>query len=357
MIIRPLAVALFASGLTVGASAQVNLAGVADAAVRHVKNEGRGSISSLVSGSNSTSRLIFRGSEDLGSGLTAGFHLEHGIQLDIGTQASSTMFWDRRSTISLTSASLGELRVGRDFVPSYVNWGRYDPFGYVGVAASSTFVTASQTGPIKAAFGSNANTLVRSSNAVQWLAPAGLAGVEGGVMVAAGEGGSATNGQHKVVGVRLGYAQKAFGVSAAFTRSENDLTTAGAFKDTAMGGTYDFGVVRMSLAWRRLAVADAKQTNLLVGAWIPVGTQGEAKLSWNRADLSGRVGGADIDANDATQIGVGYVHSLSKRSAVYGTLARVTNKGAATFAISGGPSGLAGGNASTGVEFGVRHIF
>ena len=357
MITRSLAVALVASGTAAGAAAQVTLAGIVDAAARHVDNEGRGSVSSLVSGSNSTSRLIVRGSEDLGGGLSAGFHLEHGILLDSGTAASSTQFWDRRATVSLASKSLGELRAGRDFVPSYVGWSRYDPFSYVGVASSSNFVATSQTGPIRSAFGTNPNTAVRSSNAVQWLAPAGLGGLEGGVLLAAGEGGTAANGQHKVAGARLGYAGAGFGVSAAHTRSENDLTTGSAFKDTAVGGSYDFGVARVSLAWRRFSIAAAKQTNLLVGAWIPVGAAGEARLSWNRADLSGRVGATSIDANDAAQLGAGYVHNLSKRSAVYGTLARVSNKGAATFVIPGGPSRMAGGNTSTGVEFGVRHSF
>ncbi|MCW5637089.1 MAG: porin [Rubrivivax sp.] len=354
---RSLAVALVASGAAAGAAAQVTLAGIADAAVRHVDNQGRGSVKSLASGGNSTSRLILRGTEDLGGGLSAGFHLEHGILLDSGTQASTTQFWDRRSTVSLASRSLGELRAGRDFVPSYVNWGRYDPFSYVGVASSSNFVAASQTGPIRAAFGTSPNTTVRSSNALQWLSPAGLGGIEGGVMLAAGEGGTAANGQHKVVGGRLGYAQKAFGVSAALTRSENDLTTRGAFKDTALGGSYDFGAARVSLAWRRFDVADTQQTNVLVGAWIPLGASGELKLSWNRADLAGRVGAASVEANDATQLGLGYVHGLSKRTVLYGTLAQVANKGAATFTIAGGPAGLAGGNTSRGVELGVRHVF
>lgn len=357
MLTRSLAVALVACGAAAGAAAQMTLAGIADAAVRHVSNEGRGSVKSLVSGSNSTSRLIFRGNEDLGGGLSAGFHLEHGILLDSGTPASSTLFWDRRATVSLASTAFGELRAGRDFVPSYVGWSRYDPFSYVGVASSSNFVSATPTGPIRAAFGTNPNTTVRSSNAVQWLAPSGLGGFEGGVLLAAGEGGAAANGQHKVAGARVGYAQKTFGVSAAHTRSENDLTVAGAFKDTAVGGSVDFGVVKVSLAWRRFAIAAAKQTNLLVGAWVPVGATGEVRLSWNRADLSGQVGAANIGANDATQLGLGYVHGLSKRTALYGTLAQVSNKGGATFVIPGGPSGLAGGNTSTGVEFGVRHSF
>lgn len=351
-----------AGGLTVAAApawaqGSVTIGGIADAAARQVKNEGLGTVRSVVSGSNSTSRLIVRGSEDLGGGLSASFHLEHGLLLDSGTQASSTLFWDRRATLSLASPSAGELRIGRDFVPSYVNWSRYDPFSYVGVAGANNLVSASPNGPIRAAFGSNPNTTVRASNSVQWLMPRGWGGLEGGVMLAAGEGGLVANGQTKVIGLRLGYAAASWGVSAATTRSENNLTVAGGkFTDNALGANVDFGVVRLSAAWRRFEQNQAEQTNLLVGAWVPVGA-GEVKLSYGRADLSGSVGSTAIDANDARQLGLGYVHNLSKRSALYGTLSRITNSGSATFTVPGGASGMAGGGTSTGVEFGVRHSF
>lgn len=349
--------ALLALAGTAAAQSGVTIGGIADAAARHVSNEGRGSVKSLVSGSNSTSRLIVRGTEDLGGGLSAGFHLEHGLLLDNGSPAQATQFWDRRSTVSLVAAQWGEIRAGRDFVPSYVGWSRYDPFSYVGVASSSNFVSATPNGPIRAAFGSNPNSTVRSSNAVQWLLPGGLGGLEGGMLVAAGEGGTVANGQHKVRGLRIGYVAGPVNLSAAHTRSENDLTTAsGALKDTALGASYDFGPARVSLAWRRFEQAAAKQNNLMVGAWVPIGS-GEVKLSWNRADLSGRVGATTLDANDSRQIGLGYVHNLSKRSALYATLARIDNQGAATYAVPGGPAGLAGGGRSTGAEFGLRHTF
>lgn len=353
-----IAPALASLGLIGNAAAQsgVTLAGIADAAVRHVSNEGRGSVKSLASGANSTSRLIFRGSEDLGGGMSAGFHLEHGLALDSGNPAQATQFWDRRATLSLASKALGEIRAGRDFVPSYLSWSRFDPFSYVGVASSSNLVSASQQGPIRASYGTSPNTTVRSSNSVQVLLPGGLGGLEGGVMLAAGEGGTAASGQHKVAGVRLGYVAGPVNVSAGYTRSENDLTaTGGAFKDVALGGSYNFGFVRVSLAMRRFDQAAAKQTNLLLGAWLPVGS-GEFKASFHRVNLSGRVGATDIAANDARQWGLGYVHNLSKRTALYGTAARIDNRGAATYAIPGGPSGPAGGGSSTGAEIGVRHL-
>lgn len=338
-------------------SGSVVVFGIVDAAARHVRNEGRGSIDSLVSGSNATSRLGFRGTEDLGGGLGAGFHLEHGILLDTGTPASATQFWDRRATLSLTGKVWGEIRAGRDFVPTYTNWSRYDPFSYVGVAGSNNFISATPVGPIRSAYGTGGNTTVRSSNAVQYLLPAGLGGLEGGLMVAAGEGGTAANGQHKLFGLRLGYTSPRFGVSAAHTRSENDLTVAGRHEDSVIAGNLALAGIKLSAAYRQFKYAQAKQANLLVGAIVPIGASGELKASVTRVNLSGRVGATLIGANDATQVGLGYVHSLSKRTVLYATLARIDNKGAATFVVPGGPTGIAGGRTSTGYEAGLRHSF
>jgi predicted porin len=341
-----------------GAQAQVTLFGVADVAVRRVDNEGRGHTQSMVSGSNSTSRLGFRGTEDLGGGLFAGFHLEHGIALDVGSPANSALFFDRRSTVSLGSRAWGELRAGRDFVPSYSNWGRYDPFSYVGVAGSNNFVSATPVGPIRAAFGSGANTTVRSSNSLQYILPSGWAGMQGELMLAKREGGTAAGGQHDLRGARLGWASPSFEVSGAVTISSNDLTTATGtdFKDMVLGGRANLGPVRASVAVRRFTLKDARQTNVLVGAVVPLG-QHEIKLSYTQVDLQGKVGNTVIDANDSRQLGLGYGYVLSKRSVVYSTLSRVQNRGAASYAVPGGPSGLAGGGTSTGFEFGVRHNF
>ncbi|MFO1296457.1 MAG: porin [Rubrivivax sp.] len=66
------ATALAAAALlaTQGAFAQssVTLSSITDAAVRNVSNEGLGSVKSMVSSSNATSRLVVRGTEDLGGG-------------------------------------------------------------------------------------------------------------------------------------------------------------------------------------------------------------------------------------------------------------------------------------------------
>jgi predicted porin len=348
--------AAFACVASAAAQSSVGVSGIVDLAARHVSNEGVGSVKSLVSGSNSTSRLIFSGREDLAGGLSASFHLEHGMLADMGTQAAADKFWDRRSTVSLASATLGEVRLGRDFVPSYVVWTRYDPFSYVGVARSANLVSATPTGPIRAAFGTNPNTTVRSDNAAQVLLPSGLGGLEGGMLVAAGEGGDAASGRAKALGIRLGYAAKGFGVTAGTTNSQNSLTTSGRFKDSVLGAHVDVANVKLSAAWRQFKYDQAKQVMILLGAVATWG-QHEVKASWVKADLSGRVGATVIDRNDAGQFGIGYVYHLSKRSALYATAASVSNDGAARYVVTDGPAGMAGGGTSRGYEAGIRHRF
>lgn len=85
---------------------------------------------------------------------------------------------------------------------------------------------------------------------------------------------------------------------------------------------------------------------------MPVGA-GTIKASYARHDIK------DSD-NDFNKIAVGYQHDLSKRTAVYATYARVSNKGASAVGVANNglssPGVAAGGNAS-GFEFGVRHSF
>src|SRR5687767_9676945 len=83
------------------AQSSVSVSGTLDLGVRHVRNGSLGSITSEASGSNSTSKLIVRGTEDLGGGLNAGFFLDSTILADTGGAGASPpagQFWDRRST-------------------------------------------------------------------------------------------------------------------------------------------------------------------------------------------------------------------------------------------------------------------
>ena len=233
---------------------------------------------------------------------------------------------------------------------------RFDPFSNVGVAGEGNLISATPLGPVRSAFGANQNTLVRSNNSLQYLLPSGIGGIEGSVMVAAGEGGTATNGQHKLVSGRLGYAKGPVVVSAATAWTENNLTAGERFKDDIVGGSYAVGPVRLAAVWRRFRFGDLKETHALASAVIVVGA-GQVKLSYQRVRFDGRVGAVDLSPNGGSQLGLGYVYNLSKQTALYATASRIGNRGTSTFVVPGGPAGLPAAGTSTGAEAGLRMSF
>ena len=199
-----LAAALAAVSGSGFAQSSVTVGGVMDLSVRNTKNS-NGTIKSLSSGNNSTSRLVIRGTEDLGGGLRAGFWLEGSIAADTGTQGTGPQFWDRQSTVSL-SGPFGEVRLGRDWTPAYYGFVFADPWINVGVGSGSNFLNASVATTYQRAFGSALlpTTLSRSSNAVEYWLPPNLGGLYGHLMMSAGEGGNAA-GNFKYQAGRIGF--------------------------------------------------------------------------------------------------------------------------------------------------------
>ena len=79
-----------------------------------------GSADAVVELNNTASRIGFKGEEDLGGGLKAGFIIEHGF--DPTTGAAASTFWGRQSEVYLSS-KLGMLRLG-NFTGRFGSFGR-----------------------------------------------------------------------------------------------------------------------------------------------------------------------------------------------------------------------------------------
>src|SRR4051812_49487693 len=69
----------------VHAQSSVTMWGIVDVNVQHFNAGGVGTVNAVGSGSLSTSQLGFRGVEDLGDGMRAGFWLEGSLNPDVGT--------------------------------------------------------------------------------------------------------------------------------------------------------------------------------------------------------------------------------------------------------------------------------
>jgi predicted porin len=335
--------ALTAFAGVASAQSSVTLFGIVDVNARNQKN-GTLSLKSLSQDGNASSRLGFRGVEDLGGGMRAGFWIEGAINPDTGTPGGQS--WQRRSTVSLMGG-FGEIRLGRDYTPTFWNHTVFDPFGTNGVGSQTNLMTALGSTSV---LGGGATTLVRANNSIGYFLPA-MGGVYGQVMVAAAEG--APNG-NKYIGARLGYAAGPVNVAVAIGNTE--VSTTRDVKGMNIGASFNAGFMTVMAQYHSYTVdntsgTDPKQTNILLGANVPVGA-GTIKVSYGKSNSTGT-------NFDASQIAAGYVHDLSKRTALYTHFARISNGAGARFAAGGGPA-FGGSNnkpASTAYEFGVRHSF
>lgn len=345
------------------AQSSVTLYGIVDATVM----VGKGSLTDKTQLGNSgynTTRLGFRGTEDLGGGLTAGFVLEAGFNNDDGSGAATNpnnqgkynaatgkfagtatggggLTFNRRSMLTLASAA-GELRLGRDYTPHYWQYAVFDPFTMNGVGASQIYA-GSLGGP----------TLVRSSNSIGYVLPKGLGGFYGQAQVYMGEN---TGTEAAPVGkkdgngmsARLGYEAGPLNVAVAAGRTKmafpGDITTVNA------GVSYNFGAVKLSAMYGNDKVGNGgESTGYLVGANMPLGA-GELRASYSQSKV--KINGTSPEAH---KYSVGYVHHLSKRTALYGTASYLNNKGGASYALNG--AATAANASSKGLDFGIRHTF
>lgn len=103
------------------AQSSVTLYGRVNTSVEHQKT-GNDTVNGLF---NNSSRFGFKGTEDLGGGLKAGFVLESGFSADTGASAST--FFGRQSEINL-SGGFGMVRLGNFYPESY-----YATSDYIGM--------------------------------------------------------------------------------------------------------------------------------------------------------------------------------------------------------------------------------
>ena len=351
--LRPAAAAALVLLALPAAHAQVTVFGVLDLAVNLTRANGVASSWKLEGDGNTSSRLGFRGAEDLGGGMKANFWIESAINPDVGTSgATSTnnkdsvntggLTWGRRSTVGLSGA-FGELRLGRDYVPSFSNLTTsMHPFGTNGVGSSGHLFYPVNTG------GTTVRTNVRASNSIGYFVPDNSAGVYGNLMVSTGEQTPNTttedDGNH--VGVRLGWRGGPVNLAAA--RGKTWYAT-GDYTQTNVGLNVKLGPAKLMSLWGENKVGVTSTRIWMLGTQLALGTEGELRLAYSQLKAKGV-------ANDAAHLALGYVHELSKRTSLYATVARIDNKGTGTRFNPGTATTQPGGNAD-GAEVGLKHSF
>jgi len=302
----PNARAIDASGVTIF--------GVADIAINQLAIDGV--VSSLNrlegSGRNESSRLGFRGMEDMGGGWAAGFWLEAGMTVDDGAGGNTTinntaigdkiqlttsstaatpngvsltgrqgLSFNRASTVSLINKGFGEIRLGRDYTTSFWNQTGFDPFGTVGVGAATNVTLGALS--LNSQISSNPVPSVRTSNAISWLSndmagfraqlqyafsevPAGCDGTNMGNLIS----GTTTycpgqNGDGRTIGMRLRYNNGPLDAAVGYAK-----TNYGDYNNT-VAGNIPLGIVTGSVVPTNTVtapVASTNSTNTALGPYL-----------------------------------------------------------------------------------------
>jgi len=307
------------------AQSSVTLYGTLDLSGKYVKNDGSAKRYSLSQDGINSSQLGIKATEDLGGGLKAGFVLLSGINADTGS--ANTQFWNRRATVSLWG-NFGEVRLGRDYTPTFWNDTIFDAFGTNGLGDSSHVLQMSTA------------SFVRANNSVGYFLPSGIGGVYGQVMAAASEGAAGPT------------------LNAYATQRMDAIASAPSQKTFNIGGSYDLSVVKLMGYFDQDKLSytgvDKKENRYSLSAVVPFG-QSEIHAGYSASKLDFNGATSKID-----QFALGYVYNLSKRTALYSTVSALKNKNATSNSVASGTAQSAAptaGGKSKGAEFGLRHFF
>ena len=269
---------------------------------------------------NNSSRIGFKGNEDLGGGLTAGFQIESGFSPDTGTAAST--FWGRQSEVNL-GGGFGLVRLGNFTSEAY-----YATADYVSMHNHDT---GTSSDALYAYVSSNTNKLAYRSPSL------GGATVELARTLAEGAVGAVPT-----YDLAANYANGPLQLGAGYAKS-------GDSNQFAARALYEFGafvvggyVQRDENNFGTLATGPAtgKRTNVRLSAMYAM----------NSSEFHLNVGSAGkysaVPDSKASQFTLGYNHKLSKRTKVYGFYTKLNDSAAALY-----------GSDFSSLAVGIRHNF
>ncbi|MFN4037572.1 porin [Comamonas aquatica] len=321
-----------------------------------VESQKTGDTSTSVMNSNS-SYLGFRGTEDLGNGLKAGFQLEGNFSSDDGSGAGGpgTGFdFKRHSEVNL-SGSFGTVRLGNFYVGSYLATADYISmhnhdtgtsadalYAYVFPSGNQISYRSPDFGGVTAefnyGFGEKAN---RTSS----LPGVDLTPVLGTASVA---------GEHKgAFDAALNYNNGPLGLGLGYTQAKTETATFD-LKEQQLGLRASYTINSLTLgAYYQYYKADADVVDTKRHAYrlAAMYTLGASEFHANVGRAQSYKGDLDGSKTSATQWTLGYNYNLSKRTKVYGYFTKINNGDDAIYNVNN-----AGDNFRS-IAVGVRHLF
>ena len=337
-------IALAVAGLVAApamAQSNVTIYGLVDVGVSYRSDNiapGVGSKFSVDSGIQSGNRLGFKGTEDLGNGLKAGFVLETGFGIEQPEFRSGSLF-GRQAFVTL-SGGFGTLAVGRVYTPQFNLLSSVDPFGLFGTVGQMSNLY---------------ETNVRVDNTVAYISPSfsGLTVTAAYVNNLSGAETAGNDNDTRVFALSPVYKNGPILLGLNYHKIDPQAAGGPSQDVWDLAGSYDFGVAKVAAAYGYREVnATDERNSWMLGVTVPVSGAGRVLASYNYTKLD--KSGTSVDPK-STQWAIGYVHDLSKRTNLYVAYADISNKKGATASV--GDSSNDGAGYQSGFNIGIRHKF
>jgi predicted porin len=249
---------------------------------------------------DNNSRLGFRGTEDLGGGLSANFLIEHRFTADTGV--ANTTFWAGQSEVNLASKSLGAIRLGRFTSEAYFATADYVSMHNHDTGTSADALYYSATG-----FNSNNKIAYQSAQFVPGLVFHASIGLH--------EAATTPNHRDFAVNYSIGGLALGAGYDAQGESNQFALRALYGFGPFAVGGYYQLAD----------DAVNGKRNNVRLAGMYTMGAS-EFHLNAGLADdWKNRTGDSG-----AKQYTVAYNYNLSKRTKVYTYFTKVSADSNAT---------------------------
>ena len=333
-----LALALSSTFGLAAAQSSITMYGLLDAGISYSDANTAGALVKLDSGQSASSRFGFKGTEDLGGGLKINFQLEQGMGIDTGVLSQAGRVFGRHAWVGV-SGNLGELNLGRHYIPIFSAYILLDP------------LSANSSGDINNLFGRDGDfnlKYLRADNAVMYKTPAGLNGFNASALYSFGEVSGETKKQSQA-GLSLGYNNGPLLAIYAYHQANNELANNGAstevYKAHLLGGTYQFDTFKLFAAFNQVDQGtNFKTQSYLVGATVPIGVHSLYFDYTNRQNTK-------VSDADAGQLALGFNYTLSKRTNLYTIIAYRQNDRFSSQDVS------EAGRDFSKVQMGIKHTF
>jgi predicted porin len=332
------------------AQSSVTLYGVVDASIENVK--GAKSVTRVTSDNLASSRLGFRGVEDIGGGLKGKFTLETAVAVDTGANGGgTTRFFDRAAWLGL-EGGFGELRLGRQD-------------SSIGAIAGNSAILGTQAyDDLRIANMLASSTYRRVDNGITYILPKLVDGLSAQVQYSTAVGstsavGTETSGVDtgEAYGLNAQYVAGPLGLGLGYVSAKQNATGSQEADAVLVYGSYDFGLAKVTAYFEQddsdsnnTSAAYDKRTLAGLKAAVPFSKDFTLTASVAQASNVNFVANAD-----ALIVALKGQYNLSKRTAVYGLLTAVDNDTTANIGVAQQAPGA--GKSSHGIAFGVRHAF